>query len=359
MKIYLVGGAVRNTLLGLPVTEKDWVVVGGSVSEMVKKGFRQVGKSFPVFLHPETNEEYALARTERKVGPGYKGFEFNATESVTLEEDLQRRDLTVNAIAEAQNGELIDPYHGMDDIKAGILRHVSPAFIEDPVRLLRIARFSAQFHQFHFKIAPETLRLMVHMVEKGEVDHLVPERVWHELSLALKSDSPKVFFDVLSACHAMPVLFPQLSDLQALERAAVLTDDISVRFATLFLSVDRDAVNAFCRLYKIPKAYQDLAALSVSHFATFQAALTLTAQQVLDLLQVADAFRREHRFEKFLLVCQLFLGGAKQQAAKLRKAYQLSKSVSIKPLIESGKTGLALAQSLHQERLLLLTSNGI
>ena len=252
MEIYLVGGALRNELLGLPVQERDWVVVGGSVSEMVKNGFRQVGKSFPVFLHPETNEEYALARTERKVGPGYKGFEFNATASVTIEEDLRRRDLTINAIAKTPSGELIDPYGGLRDLKLKILRHVSRAFIEDPVRILRVARFAAQFANLGFTVAPETVKLMKHMVDLGEVDHLVPERVWQELELALKSQHPQIFFSTVSDCHAMPVLFPQLKNLSALERSVEVTDDMSVRFAAIMLDVDRDAASAFCRLYKIP-----------------------------------------------------------------------------------------------------------
>lgn len=355
MEIYLVGGAVRNELLGLPVQERDWVVVGGSVSQMVKDGFHQVGKSFPVFLHPKTNEEYALARTERKIGPGYKGFEFNATASVTIEEDLRRRDLTINAIAKTATGDLIDPYGGLRDLNLKLLRHVSIAFIEDPVRILRVARFAAQFAHLGFTIAPETLKLMRHMVDLGEVDHLVAERVWQELELALKSGHPQVFFKTVSDCHAMPVLFPQLKNLAALERSVAVTDDMSVRFASIFLEVDRDAVSAFCRLYKIPSFYQDLALLCTRHYEEFKSTLSLSPRALLDFVLALDVFRRQQRFEKFLLVCQLYLAGGKEQAARLRRAYSACLTVSVQELIAQGKAGLELAQEIYQSRLKLLT----
>lgn len=209
MKIYLVGGAVRDELLGIPYHEKDWVVVGATAEEMLAKGYRQVGKDFPVFLHPKTNEEYALARTERKVSKGYTGFTFNAAPEVTLEEDLQRRDLTINAIAKAEDGTIIDPFHGREDLQNKILRHVSPAFSEDPVRILRIARFAARYGDF--TIAPETLALMKQMVVSGEVDALVPERVWKEWQRALSEKHPEKFFEVLAACGAMAILFPEIS----------------------------------------------------------------------------------------------------------------------------------------------------
>lgn len=355
MKTYLVGGAVRNELLGLPVHERDWVVVGGSVVEMVKQGFRQVGKSFPVFLHPETNEEYALARTECKIGPGYTGFEFNATASVTIEEDLRRRDLTINAIAKMPSGELIDPYDGVRDLSLKILRHVSPAFVEDPVRLLRVARFASQFAGLGFTVAPETIKLMQRMVSLGEVDHLVPERVWRELELALKSTHPQVFFHILSDCHAMPVLFPQLKSVDALARAVSMTDDTSVRVAALFLGVDRDAVSTVCRLYKIPSLYQDLALLCTRHCHDFNAILTAEPRDLLDVLLSLDVFRREQRFEKFLLVCQLYLGGGKEQAMTLRSAYRACLSVSVQDLVAKGLTGSELAQQIYQSRLNVLT----
>ncbi len=359
MEIYLVGGAVRNELLGLPVNERDWVVVGGSVSEMVNNGFRQVGKSFPVFLHPKTNEEYALARTERKIGPGYKGFEFNATASVTIEEDLRRRDLTINAIAKTPSGELIDPYGGLRDLKLKILRHVSVAFIEDPVRILRVARFAAQFASLGFTIAPETIKLMQHMVDVGEVDHLVPERVWQELELALKSQHPQVFFSTVNDCHAMPVLFPQLKNFSALERSVEVTDDMSVRFAAFMLDVHRDAASTFCRLYKIPSFYQDLALLCSRHYEDFKSIVSMDPRALLDFLLALDVFRREQRFEKFILVCQLYLAGGKEQAARLRRAHQACLSVSVQQLVSQGKTGLELAQEIYQSRLKLLTNLGV
>ncbi len=359
MKTYLVGGAVRNELLGLPIQERDWVVVGASVVDMVKQGFRQVGKSFPVFLHPDTNEEYALARTERKIGPGYKGFEFNATASVTLEEDLRRRDLTINAIAKTDSGELIDPYGGLRDLKLKLLRHVSRSFIEDPVRLLRVARFAAQFAQLGFIVAPETIQLMQAMVGLGEVDHLVPERVWRELELALKSAHPQMFFKILSDCQALPVLFPQLKHFEALERSVEVTDDLSVRFAAVFLDVDRDAVSAFCRLYKVPSIYQDLALLCARHAEDFKSTLSATPRILLDLLVSLDVFRREQRFEKFLLVCQLYLGGGREQSTRLRQAYRACLTVTVQDLVAKGHTGLALAQQIYQSRLNVLTKQGL
>jgi tRNA nucleotidyltransferase (CCA-adding enzyme) len=213
MQIFLVGGAVRDQLLGLPVTEKDWVVVGASDEELLAQGFKSVGKDFPVFLHPHTQEEYALARQERKTAPGYGGFSFDTQPSVSLEEDLLRRDLTINAMAQDEQGAIIDPYGGQQDLQARLLRHVSPAFSEDPVRILRIARFSARYHHLGFSIAPETLQLMAAMVDAQEVDHLVPERVWKETSRALQEASPVVYFHVLRSCGALARLMPELDAL--------------------------------------------------------------------------------------------------------------------------------------------------
>jgi len=253
MEIYLVGGAVRDLLLGLPVKERDWVVVGSTPEEMIELGYTRVGKDFPVFLHPETREEYALARTERKTGPGYTGFDFHAAPDVSLEEDLQRRDLTINAMAENADGELIDPYDGRNDLDLGRLRHVSPAFAEDPVRILRVARFAARFAQWGFSVAHDTNALMRNMVAAGEVDHLVPERVWAELAKALAYDNPEKFFTVLHGCNALTVLFPEIeadyattdrahagSDLptclQTLKQCAAASRNTRVRFAALLLA---------------------------------------------------------------------------------------------------------------------------
>ncbi|MDH3948278.1 MAG: multifunctional CCA addition/repair protein, partial [Gammaproteobacteria bacterium] len=253
MQIYKVGGCVRDELLGLPVKDRDWVVVGTTPQEMLDAGYKPVGKDFPVFLHPETHEEYALARTERKTAPGYTGFAFHAAADVTLEEDLLRRDLTINAMAETPAGELIDPYHGRDDLQHRLLRHVSPAFVEDPVRILRVARFAARLAEFDFQVAEETMRLMREMVSNGEVDALVPERVWQETVRALSEAVPTRFFEVLRECGALAKLFPELEQLygvpqppehhpeidtgvhtmMVLQQAARLSNDPAVRFAAL------------------------------------------------------------------------------------------------------------------------------
>jgi tRNA nucleotidyltransferase (CCA-adding enzyme) len=267
MEIYLVGGAVRDRLLGLPVKEKDWVVVGATADDMLKKGYRQVGKDFPVFLHPKTREEYALARMERKVGRGYTGFDFDASPAVTLEQDLLRRDLTINAIAERSDGGLVDPYQGKADLDKKILRHVSPAFVEDPVRILRVARFTARFAQFGFTVADETVKLMQAMVKSGEVDALVAERVWKELERALQEASPAEFFHVLTACGADKVLFPALQEtnLTALLRAAALSTDGEVRFAALLYNLSRQDIQDFCDRYRVPGTYRELALLVAAH----------------------------------------------------------------------------------------------
>jgi len=253
MKIYLVGGFVRDQLLGLKTKDRDWVVVGSTPEEMLKQDYRQVGKDFPVFLHPETNEEYALARTERKTSPGYSGFSFHASVDVTLEQDLIRRDLTINAIAQSDDGTLTDPFSGQADIKAKILRHVSPAFVEDPVRILRVARFAARFADLDFAIADETQQLMSEMVNNGEIDSLVPERVWQETMRALSENTPARYFEVLRDCGALKKLFPEIDRLwgvpqpekyhpeidtgihtmMVLTQAAKLSKDPKVRFAAL------------------------------------------------------------------------------------------------------------------------------
>lgn len=213
MKVYLVGGAVRDQLLNLAIADRDWVIVGADPQTLLKQGYQQVGKDFPVFLHPKTQEEYALARTERKIGSGYTGFDCYAAPDVTIEQDLQRRDLTVNAIAQAEDGSLVDPYHGVDDLNQRILRHVSDAFTEDPLRVLRVARFAARYHWLGFTVAPETLQLMQQIAESGELTELTAERVWTETEKALNSRSPQVYFDILRQCGALAVLFPEIDYL--------------------------------------------------------------------------------------------------------------------------------------------------
>ncbi len=310
MKVYLVGGAVRDELLGLPVSEKDYVVVGATVDEMLKKGYRLVGKDFPVFLHPKTNEEYALARVERKISLGYTGFDVDASPKVTLEEDLLRRDLTINAIAKSEeDGKLVDPFNGIKDLEKKILRHVSQAFVEDPVRILRIARFAARFKHLGFQMAPETLDLMKSMVVAGEVNALVPERVWKEWERAIQEKHPEEFFLVLAVCQALNVLIPEFNianaGLKALSHAAELSAPNDVRFAVSFYPLSLEQVEKICSRYRIPNQYRELVMLVTKYYPDYRNAKTLSAMQLLTLMQATDAFRREERFELFLLACEI------------------------------------------------------
>lgn len=341
MKIYLVGGAVRDELLGLEVKERDWVVVGSTPAEMLAKGFIPVGKSFPVFLHPETKEEYALARTERKVAGGYHGFEFDTSKAVTLEEDLRRRDLTINAIAKSSEGEIIDPYQGRVDLQKKILRHVSEAFIEDPVRVLRIARFAARYVDFN--IAPETLTFMQKMCQNKELDYLIPERVWKEMERALSENTPQRFIQVLRQTGALKVVLPEIDALYGvpqskdshpeidtglhteyvLAQAARLTQDTQVRFAALVHDLGKGVtdpkewpkhpqheikgepvVKALCERLRVPKEFQSLAQLVTRYHGENYDAKAHGAEGLLRLLEHGDAFRRPERFSQFLLACE-------------------------------------------------------
>jgi tRNA nucleotidyltransferase (CCA-adding enzyme) len=378
MEIYLVGGAVRDKRLGLPVRERDWVVVGGTPQELLALGFKPVGRDFPVFLHPDTREEYALARTERKTGPGYTGFETCAAPSITLEEDLRRRDLTINAMAQTPAGELIDPYGGAEDLDNGVLRHVSPAFAEDPVRILRVARFAAQFAPWGFRVAHETNALMRRMVESGEVDHLVPERVWTELARALETNTPQRFFDVLHGCGALARLFPELEPLyprstgrrhaggggtfSTLPAAVALTGAAALRCAALVCDVSRAAGQAFdatalaalCARLRAPAAWRDLAMPVLRHRARIQAADTLAAEALLDLLGDLDALRRSERFEDILLVCRADAcppGDARPYppAERLRAARQAAAAVAVDYL--AGAQGTEIARELRRRRI--------
>ncbi|TCS37760.1 tRNA nucleotidyltransferase (CCA-adding enzyme) [Paucimonas lemoignei] len=333
MKIYTVGGAVRDGLLGLPVQDRDYVVVGASPNEMVARGFTPVGKDFPVFLHPKTHEEYALARTERKTAPGYKGFVFHADADVTLEEDLQRRDLTINAIAQAEDGTLIDPFHGQADIAARVFRHVSDAFAEDPVRILRLARFAARFADF--TVAPETQQLMRQMVEAGEVDALVPERVWQELARGLMEQAPSRMFAVLRECGALARILPELDALWgvpqpekhhpeidtgvhvmlALDCAARARLSLPIRFAVLTHDLGKGAtppeewpshhghefhsmklVEQVCKRLKIPNDCRDLAVMTAREHGNIARALELRANTMVKLFERCDGFRKPQRF---------------------------------------------------------------
>lgn len=306
MKIYRVGGAVRDELLGRPVQDRDFVVVGATPEQMTAQGFQPVGKDFPVFLHPRTHEEYALARTERKSGRGYKGFTVHTSPEVTLEEDLARRDLTINAMARDESGALIDPFRGADDLRAGVLRHVSPAFVEDPVRILRVARFAARFG---FHVAEDTMALMRQMVELGEADHLVPERVWQEVSRGLMESRPSAMFEVLAECGALGrvapewdrVLDPRLDRgaeaMAVLDRAAAQDAPITVRFA-LAASRAGDAVAALCERLRVPNECRALAQMCVRLLSEVRIAGLLDAAQLVALLQGADAFRRPDRLRE-------------------------------------------------------------
>ena len=306
MEIYLVGGAVRDELLGISNNKSvnDYVVVGSSPQEMKSLGYRQVGKNFPVFIDPESSNEYALARIESKVSVGYSGFEFDTSKTVTLEQDLYRRDLTINAIARNLEGELIDPYGGLDDIKTKTIRHVSDAFSEDPVRLLRVARFASRFHKLGFSIAPETQKLMKKMVVSGEVDALVPERVFKELSLALCSDKPSIFFNILLESSAYHRLFPMLtstgSHISQLVNASV--EDLDVKFALWLHEEKRKNFTALCAHLKCTKNYQQIAELVAEWYFFSKDLLSHTAQEVLDFYLKTDSLRRQRRFEKILIV---------------------------------------------------------
>jgi len=305
MEIYLVGGAVRDELLGISNNKSvnDYVVVGSSPQEMKSLGYRQVGKNFPVFIDPKSSDEYALARIESKVGVGYSGFEFDTSKTVTLEQDLYRRDLTINAIAKNLEGELIDPYGGLEDIKTKTIRHVSDAFSEDPVRLLRVARFSSRFHKLGFSIAPETRKLMKKMVVSGEVDALVPERVFKELFLAFCSDKPSIFFDVLLESDAYHRLFPMLnstgSHISQLVDASV--EYLDVKFALWLHQEKLEDITALCSHLKCPKDYQQIAELVAEWYFFSKDFLSHTAQEVLDFYLKTDSLRRQSRFEKILI----------------------------------------------------------
>ena len=343
MEIYLVGGAVRDSLLDLPVRDKDWVVVGSNAKLMKEQGYLQVGRGFPVFLHPQTKQEYALARTERKVGAGYLGFEFDASEFVTLEQDLLRRDLTINAIAESSEGQLIDPYNGRQDIQDRVLRHVSPAFAEDPLRVLRVAKFAARFARLGFTVAPETLKLMSNIVQSGEIDALVRERVWQEIEQAMGSPAPDVFIAVLRDCGALKSILPEvdrlfgvpqpvkyhpevdtgLHTLLSLQQAVRLTDDPVIRYATLVHDVGKGVTDKanwpshhahetlglplqadISKRLHVPNEFAKLAALVCEHHTKMHRIKELRPATLLKLIEALDGFRRPERVQKFLLACE-------------------------------------------------------
>ena len=397
MQIYKVGGAVRDRLLGRPISEVDWVVVGASAEQMLELGYRPVGADFPVFLHPQTGEEYALARTERKSGRGYGGFTFHASPDVTLEQDLIRRDLTVNAMAEDDQGNLIDPYNGQQDLEARILRHVSPAFAEDPLRVLRVARFAARYAPLGFSVAPETLALMRQLAESGELAHLTAERSWKEISRALMEPRPDVFVQVLRDCGALAALLPEVDDLfgvpqpqahhpeidtgvhvlSVLRQCAEHDQPLNVRWASLLHDVGKgltpedewprhiaheqkglrliQAINERC---KAPRDCAELAML-VGEFHTHgHRALELRPSTLLELLQRFDVFRRPQRFAEFVAACEMDARGRLgleqreyPQGAYLLGAAEAARQVPVKPLQEKGFKGAELGEALNRERL--------
>ncbi len=356
MDTYLVGGAVRDRLLGLPVRERDWVVVGATPKELIDQGFRQVGRDFPVFLHPDSAEEYALARTERKAGAGHRGFEVHSDPSVTLEEDLRRRDLTVNAIAESADGTLIDPYGGRRDLEMRTLRHVSDAFVEDPLRVLRVARFAAYLHHLGFRVAPDTLSLMQSLSDSGELGTLSAERIWSETARALETDNPTVFLSVLDACGAGTQLLPELAgavDAHArLARAASAGADTELRFAALCSGLEAAAVASLCQRLNAPKRFSELAGLWASLEQALADPTALDAASRLDVLERADAFRRPERFEQLLALLAMLQPSS--DAEFWRRALARCRSVDVAALAAAGVSGREVGERLRAERKKLL-----
>ena len=398
MRIYLVGGAVRDKLLNRPVTDHDHVVVGARPEDMLEQGFRPVGKDFPVFLHPRTNEEYALARTERKTGHGYHGFAFQADPSVTLEEDLARRDLTINAIAEGEDGQLVDPFHGVRDLEERLLRHVSPAFVEDPVRLLRVARFAARFAPLGFTVAPETMALMQQMVRDGEIDHLVPERVWQETRKALGEAQPSAFLQVLRESGALAVLFPEVDALYGVPQRAEFHPEIDtgvhvemVLDMAARLAPGNDVVG-FCALthdlgkaltpvdvlprhlghehagvaplrqlvarLKVPTEHATLAELACREHLNAHRAFELKPSTVLRLLTSLDALRRPERLSLFLAACAADKRGrlghqedAYPQAGYLQRARDAAAAVRSESIVAQGLQGPAIGEAMTAARV--------
>ncbi|MBZ2168887.1 multifunctional CCA tRNA nucleotidyl transferase/2'3'-cyclic phosphodiesterase/2'nucleotidase/phosphatase [Marinobacter sp. F4216] len=361
MHTYLVGGAVRDELLGLEVKDRDWVVVGATPDQMLAEGFKQVGADFPVFLHPGSREEYALARTERKQGHGYHGFEIYSAPDVTLEEDLKRRDLTINAMARDNQGHIIDPFNGQQDIRDRQLRHVSEAFAEDPLRILRIARFAARFAPMGFEVCQNTMELMQTMVNDGEVHHLVAERVWQEIQRALQEKEPGTFFEVLRACGALDVLIPELSPPERFDAAMAALHcvhrhdgNLTQRFAALMSPVPPQEMSERARALKAPNDCTALAQL----LATTQPILGEStgtapgASELLDLLDRADVWRRADRFHTLLEVLRCTLPEmAITNLDALQRAATAAAGVEPRQLLDKGFKGKALGQAIQQERL--------
>ncbi|RKF18439.1 multifunctional CCA addition/repair protein [Alginatibacterium sediminis] len=408
MQVYLVGGAVRDQLLNIETSDRDYVVVGATPAQLIDQGYQQVGKDFPVFLHPASGEEYALARTERKQGQGYTGFECDFEPSVSLEQDLCRRDLTVNAIAKDSAGQLIDPHHGQQDLNNKILRHVSDAFEEDPLRVLRVARFHARFHHLGFKIAPETLALMRNMSQSGELDALTPERVWKETEKALQSQSPHIYFRSLRQCHALKVLFPELEalfgvpasrkwhpevdsgdhTLMVLQQAQRMGLPTTARFAALCHDYGKaltkpqnwpshhghgpkgmKLVMRCCRRLKVPNSYQQLALMVAEYHITIHSALELKPITILKIFSACDAWRKPERFELMLACCKADALGRGvndeihehqddyPQAAYLLEQFKRAQAVDVQMVIQDGFKGAEIKIELEARRTVILTEH--
>lgn len=397
MDVYLVGGAVRDEALGIEPRERDWCVVGATPEELKSLGYRQVGRDFPVFLHPESGEEYALARTERKTGPGYRGFEFRASPDVTIEQDLARRDLTVNAMARDVSGRLLDPFDGMHDLETRVLRHVSDAFVEDPVRILRTAKFAARFSERGFTVAPETIALMRRMVENGEADALVPHRVWKETEEALAGPAPQTFFLALRQCGALAAVFPEIDSLfgvpqperwhpeidcgvhtmMVVEQATKLSPAIDVRFAALVHDLGKATtrtadlpshpgherrsvrlIRGMAERFPVPVACRELALRVAEFHGHCHKAFELRASTILRMLERIDAFRRPERFRKFLLACEADARGRTgfedrpyPQAEYLQGALEAAAAVTAREVATEDMSGPHIGEALRRKRL--------
>lgn len=397
MQTYLVGGAVRDALLGLPVRERDWLVVGATPEEMTARGFTAVGKDFPVFLHPQNKEEYALARTERKSGRGYKGFHFHTSKDITVEDDLRRRDLTINAIAQDESGRLIDPFCGQRDLQDKKLRHVSDAFAEDPLRILRVARFAARFHHLGFTVAEETMAMMKQMVADEEVSFLVAERVWQEFHRALTENDPQVFITVLRECGALAVIMPEVDDLfgvpqrkdyhpeidtgihalLSLRMAAQLSSDTRVRFASLVHDLGKaktpadilprhighemrslPLIRQLCKRIAVPNEHRDLALIAAEYHTHCHKSGELNASTVFRVLKACGAFHDEHKLERFLLVCEADARGRTgwetkpyPQTSRFRAALHAAQDVRATQLQAEGFEGAALGAELEKRQV--------
>ena len=396
MQVYLVGGAVRDEQLGLPVKERDWCVVGATPDELIGDGYKQVGKDFPVFLHPETNEEYALARTERKTAAGYHGFAFDTSPDVTIEDDLSRRDLTINALARDTNGDLIDPFGGMKDLEKRLIRHVSDAFVEDPVRILRAAKFAARFAHLGFRIAAETRDLMRNMVANGEVDALVPDRVWKETEAALAGPNPRLYFEALRGCGALRVIFPEvdalfgvpqpakwhpeidtgLHTMMVVDESEKLSDSVEVRFAALVHDLGKGTTNPadlpshpgheqrgnklirkMAERLPVPRNCRDLALIVAEYHTHCHRIMELRDDTIVKVLEKTDAFRRPERFELFLLACEADARGRTgfenrnySQAAHFRMAFSAASCIDAASIADSNEKA-AIAEEIRKVRV--------